>query len=280
MVAASKVPMLKPGEYELWRIRMEQYIQMNDYSLWEVIENGNAPLIKKVVKGFETTIAPLTAEEKVQSRLELKAKSTLLMGIHNEHQLKFNSIKDAKSLLQAIKKRFGGNASTKKTQRNLLKQQYENYTASSSKVLDQTFDRLQKLISQLEIHDEIISQKDVNQEFLRSLSPEWNIHTIVWRNNPKIDTLSLDDLYNNLKIYEPEVKGTSSSITNIQNVAIVSSNSTGSTNGVVNTAHGVTTASTQATAVNSTTIDNLSDVVICAFFASQPNSPQLNNEDL
>ncbi|GJU97088.1 hypothetical protein Tco_1326359 [Tanacetum coccineum] len=100
------------------------------------------------------------------------------MGIPNEHQLKFNSIKDAKSLLQAIEKRFGGNAATKKTQRNLLKQH------------------------------------------------------------------------------------------------------TSSTNGAVNTAHGATTASTQATAVNSTTIDNLSDVVICAFFASQPNSPQLNNEDL
>ncbi|GJY13065.1 ribonuclease H-like domain, reverse transcriptase, RNA-dependent DNA polymerase [Tanacetum coccineum] len=112
------------------------------------------------------------------------------------------------------------------------------------KVLDQTFDRLQKLISQLEIHGESISQEDVNQKFLRSLSPEWNTHTIVWRNKPEIDTLSLDDLYNNLKIYEPEVKGTSSSNTNTQNVAFVSSNSTSSTNGAVNTAHGVTTAST------------------------------------
>ncbi|GJT00873.1 hypothetical protein Tco_0822042 [Tanacetum coccineum] len=216
MVAESKVPMLKPGEYELWRMRMEQYIQMIDYSLWEVIENGNAPPITKVVEGVETT----TAEEKAQRRLELKARSTLLMGISNEHQLKFNSIKDAKSLLQAVEKRFGGNTATKKTQRNLLK------------------------------------------------------------NKPKIDTLSLDDLYNNLKIYEPEVKGTSSSSTNTQNVAFVSSNSTNSTNGAVNTAHGATTASTQATAVNSTTIDNLSDAVICAFFASQPNSPQLDNEDL
>ncbi|GJW41665.1 hypothetical protein Tco_0067510 [Tanacetum coccineum] len=255
MVAASKVPMLKPGEYELWRMRMEQYIQMIDYSLWEVIENGNAPPITKVVEGVETTIAPTTDEEKAQRRLELKARSTLLMGIPNEHQLKFNSIKDAKSLLQAVEKRFGGNAATKKTQRNLLKQQYENFTASSSEVLDQTFDRLQKLISQLEIHGESISQEDVNQKFLRSLSPEWNTHTIMWRNKPEIDTLSLDDLYNNLKIYEPEVKGTSSSSTNTQNVAFVSSNSTNSTNGAVNTAHGATTTSTQATTVNSTTID-------------------------
>ncbi|GKE46983.1 hypothetical protein Tco_1478241 [Tanacetum coccineum] len=157
MVVASKVPMLKPGEYELWRMRMEQYIQMINYSLWEVIENGNAPPITKVVEGVETTISPTTAEEKAQRRLELKVRSTLLMSIPNEHQLKFNFIKDAKSLLQAVKKRFGGNAATKKTQRNLLKQQYENFIASSSEVLDQTFDRMQKLISQLEIHGESIS---------------------------------------------------------------------------------------------------------------------------
>ncbi|GJS62049.1 hypothetical protein Tco_0656833 [Tanacetum coccineum] len=179
IVAASKVPMLKPGEYELWRMRMEQYIQMIDYSLWEVIKNGNAPPITKVVEGVKTIIALTTAEEKAQMKLELKARSTLLIGIPNEHQLKFNSIKYAKSLL--------------------------------SEVLDQTFDRLQKLISQLEIHDEIISQEYVNKKFLRSLSLEWNTHTILWRNKPEIDTLSMDDLYNNLKIYEPEVKGTSSS---------------------------------------------------------------------
>ncbi|GJY11941.1 hypothetical protein Tco_0381250 [Tanacetum coccineum] len=98
-VGSTSVPMLKPGEYELWRMRMEQYIQMIDYSLWEVIENGNAPPITKVIEGVETTIAPTTAEEKAQRRLKLKARSTLLMGISNEHQLKFNSIKDAKSLL-------------------------------------------------------------------------------------------------------------------------------------------------------------------------------------
>ncbi|GKF01255.1 ribonuclease H-like domain-containing protein, partial [Tanacetum coccineum] len=182
MVATSKVPMLKLGEDELWRMRMEQYIKMIDYSLWEVIENGNAPPITKVVEGVETIITPTTAEEKAQRRLELKARNTLLIGIPNEHQLKFNPIKYAKSLLQAVKKR--------------------------SVVLYQTFDRLQKLIT------------------------------------------------------------------------FVSSNNTNNTNGAVNAALGATTASTQATAVSSTTIDNLSDAVICTFFASQPNSPQLDNEDL
>ncbi|GKE97156.1 ribonuclease H-like domain-containing protein, partial [Tanacetum coccineum] len=164
--------------------------------------------------------------------------------IPNEHQLKFNFIKDAKSLLQAVEKRVRGNAAIKKTQRNLLKQQYKNFTASSSEVLDQTFDRLQKLLGQLEIHGESISQEDVNQKFLR------------------------------------KVKGTSNSNTNTQNIAFVSSNSTNSTNGAVNTAQGATIASTQAITVKSKTTANLGDAVICAFFTSQPNNPLLDNKDL
>ncbi|GKE94300.1 hypothetical protein Tco_1579155, partial [Tanacetum coccineum] len=86
-----------------------------------------------------------TAEEKAQRRAEAKARSTLMMGIPNENQLKFNSIKDAKKLLEAVEKRFGGNVTTRKTQTNLLNQQYENFTTPSSEMLDQTFDRLQKL---------------------------------------------------------------------------------------------------------------------------------------
>nr|GEU76630.1 retrovirus-related Pol polyprotein from transposon TNT 1-94 [Tanacetum cinerariifolium] len=216
----------------------------------EVIENGNKPLVTTVIEGVETIVSPSIAKEKAQRRLELKAISTLLIGIPNEHQLKFNSIKDAKSLLQAIEKRFGRNAATKKTQRNLLKQQYENFITSSS------------------------------EKFLRSLSPKWNTHTIVRRNKPEIDTLSLDDLYNNVKVYAPEVKRVSSSRTNTQNMAFVSSlsnNNTNSSNEAVNTAFGVTTAGTQ---VNTAIINNLSDVVICAFLASQPSSRQLVNKDL
>ncbi|GJU82529.1 retrovirus-related pol polyprotein from transposon TNT 1-94 [Tanacetum coccineum] len=145
MVAASKVPMLKPGEYEIWRMRIEQYIQMIDYALWEVIENGATLPKTTTVEGVVTVMPITTAEEKAQRRLEVKARSTLMMGIPNEHQLKFNSIKDAKKLLEAVKKRFGRNEATKKTQRNLLKQQYENFTALSLEMLDQNFNRIQKL---------------------------------------------------------------------------------------------------------------------------------------
>nr|GEY56178.1 ribonuclease H-like domain-containing protein [Tanacetum cinerariifolium] len=107
--------------------------------------------------------------------------------------------------MQGIENRFGGNIATKKNQKNLLKQQYENLNASSTEVIEQTYERLQKIISQLEMHGEVIPQEEINQKFLGSLSQEWTMHTIVWRKKPEIETLSLDDLFNNLKAYESEL---------------------------------------------------------------------------
>nr|GEZ62224.1 ribonuclease H-like domain-containing protein [Tanacetum cinerariifolium] len=132
-------------------MRIEQYIQMMDYALWDVIKNGNFIPKTQTVSNVETIIPPTTVKEKLQRMNEVKVRNTLMMGLPNEQQLKFNSFKDAKSLLKAIKKRFGGNDATKKTQRYLLKQQYENFSGSSFESLDQTFDKLQKLVSQLEL---------------------------------------------------------------------------------------------------------------------------------
>ncbi|GKA95308.1 hypothetical protein Tco_0817346 [Tanacetum coccineum] len=109
------------------------------------------------------------------------------------------------------------------------------------------------------MHGEVISQEDINQKFLRSLSQEWTMYTIVWRNKPKIETLSLDNLFNNLKAYELEVKGTSSLTTSLHNVAFLSSDSTNSASRAVNTTQGVNTASTQGAADSLTTVENLSD---------------------
>ncbi|GJR46362.1 hypothetical protein Tco_1314465 [Tanacetum coccineum] len=165
--------MLKPGEFELWRMRIEQYIQMIDYALWEVIENGATLPKTVVVEGVEKVMPITSAEDKAQRRLEVKARTEL-------------------------------------------------------------------------------------------------------------ETMSMDDLYKNLKVYEPEVKGMSSSSSSTQNIDFVSSsnNNTSSSNEVVNATHGVTTASTQVNTAYSTNIDNLSDDVICSFYFSQPNSPQLAHEDL
>ncbi|GJV26084.1 integrase, catalytic region, zinc finger, CCHC-type containing protein [Tanacetum coccineum] len=163
----------------------------------EVIVNGDSPPPKITVYGVEKTYPPTTAEEKLARKNELKARGTLLMALPNEHQLKFNTYKCAKSLMEAIKKR------------------------SSLEGLDQTYDKLQKLICQLEILGETVSQEDMNLKFLRSLPSKWKTHTLIWRKKPDLETSSMDDLYNNLKIYETKVKGSSSSSQNSQNVDFV-----------------------------------------------------------
>ncbi|GJY89586.1 hypothetical protein Tco_0504782 [Tanacetum coccineum] len=85
-------------------------------------------------------------------------------------------------------------------QKTILKQQYENFTASRSKGLDKTYDRFQKLISQLEIPGEVFSQEDANLKLLRSLPLAWNNNALIMRNKSDLDTMSMDDLYNNLKV--------------------------------------------------------------------------------
>nr|GEV60881.1 acyl-ACP thioesterase [Tanacetum cinerariifolium] len=146
-------------------------------------------------------VTPTTAEQRLARKNELKGRGTLLMHLPDKHQLKFNIHKDAKTLMEAIEKRFGGNKETKKVQKTLLKQQYENFTGSSFESLYQIHDRLQKHISQLEILEESLSQEDINLKFLRSLPTEWRTHTLIWRNKTDLEEQSLDDLFNSLKIY-------------------------------------------------------------------------------
>ncbi|GKD78901.1 ribonuclease H-like domain-containing protein [Tanacetum coccineum] len=138
-------------------MRMEQYLTHTDYALWEVIVNGDAPAaIVLASAGIEGPIPPKIVKQKLARKNELKAKGTLLLAIPDEHLLKFHGIKDAKTLWEAIKARSEG--------------------------LDKTYDRFQKLISQLEIHGEVISQEDANMKLLRSLPSTSNNIALIMRN--------------------------------------------------------------------------------------------------
>ncbi|GJY15377.1 putative ribonuclease H-like domain-containing protein [Tanacetum coccineum] len=142
--------------------------------------------------------------------------------------------------------------------------------------------RLQKLIQQLEIQGEVINQKDMNLKLLRSLPSELKYHSLIWRNKAEIETINLDDLYNNLKIYEPELTGSSSTSQNTENVAFISNstNNTNITHKGDDSSHEISTTHTHYNGSNTVCLDNLCDAVICAFLASQPNFPQLSQEDL
>ncbi|GJS18988.1 hypothetical protein Tco_0413460 [Tanacetum coccineum] len=213
----AKLPILKQGEYDMWRLRIKQYFQVQDYALWDITENGNSfNLVPQTTnpKGTSTTLmlGPVTTKEKLQKKNDIW--------------------------------------------------------------------RLQKIVTQLAILVENISQEDLNFKFLRSLPFEWNTYIMVWRNKPDLDIMSFDDLHNNFKIVEQEIKRTtttsSSSIS--QNMVFVL---TPSSTNEVNTGYRVSTSSFQ---VNTASIQvntaNLSDATVYTFLANQLNRSHLVNEDL
>ncbi|GJS48810.1 hypothetical protein Tco_0598931 [Tanacetum coccineum] len=170
MVSIVKLPILKKGEYTLWSMRMEQYLTNTDYSLWQVILNGDGPIqVTTDEMGVETEV-PKTAQALLARQRERKAKSIMLLAIPDEYQLRFHAIKDAKTLWAAIK-------------------------------------------SSLDYED-----------------------------NRWLDDLDIDDLYNNLKVFEADIKGSSGSSSNSQNVAFLFAEDISSGN-EVNTANGVSNAS-------------------------------------
>ncbi|GJT28211.1 hypothetical protein Tco_0908486 [Tanacetum coccineum] len=284
-----KLPILDTGKFKQWKFRIQQYLQHEHYALWEVIEFGDsyrAPIQDKSVSSEATpssrskgrTVA-VTAEDMQKRRNDVKARTTLLLALPDEHQLRFSKYETTKELWEAILRTFGGNEATKKTKKNLLKQQYGNFKAEGSETLEQTFNRMQAIMSQLEFLDVPVEQKDLNQKFLTSLSPEWLMHTIVWRNRNDLDTMSLDDLYNHLKVYESEVqkKGGSSS----QNMAFISSSNTNSGKSEVPTAQSFSTASGEVTTASTkVTTATFSHYTICAYIATQQSGSQIKYKDI
>nr|GEV20866.1 hypothetical protein [Tanacetum cinerariifolium] len=148
---------------------------MIDYALWEVIENGATLPKTKVVKGVTTKVPIITAEEKAQRRLEVKARSTLMIGIPNEHQLTFNSTKDAKIFLEAVEKRFSGNAATNKD--GIFSSQ-DKYVAEILKKF--RFTEVKTASTSIETQKPLLKDED---------DEEVDIHMYRYQVNPKVSHL-------------------------------------------------------------------------------------------
>nr|GEV19276.1 retrovirus-related Pol polyprotein from transposon TNT 1-94 [Tanacetum cinerariifolium] len=190
-------------------------------------ETGKGPASESSTKKKGRTVV-ITTEDMQKRRNDVKARTTLLLALPDEHQLRFS--------------------------------------------------KLQAIVSHLEFMDVDTEQDDLNQKFLTSLAPEWLMYTIVWRNRDDLDTMSLDDVYNHLKVYEPEVQKKLES--NSRNMTFISSSNTSSGKGKVHTAS-VPTASIQVSTVSTyVAAASLSHDTVCAYIASQSNGSQIKYEDI
>ncbi|GKA00245.1 ribonuclease H-like domain-containing protein [Tanacetum coccineum] len=162
------------------------------------------------------------------------------MALPEDHLAKFHKMNDAKEMWEAIKSRFGGNDESKKMQKYILKQQFEGFSVSNSEGLHKGYDRFQSLLSQLEIHE------------------------------AGVDSLSFDDLYNNLRVFENDVKGSTASSSSTHNVAFVSENTSNIND--VSTAYGVSNPYGHNSQYEQTSSYSL--------LTNQSSCPQLDHEDL
>ncbi|GJU81321.1 ribonuclease H-like domain-containing protein [Tanacetum coccineum] len=188
-------------------MRMEQYLTNTDYSLWQVIFNGDGPIqVTTDEKGVETEVPTKTAQAILARQKERKAKSIMLLAIPDEYQL-----------------------------------------------------------SLLEVHGASIPNEDANPKFLRALPSSWNNVALIMRNKDGIDDLDIDDLYNNLKVFEADIKGSSRSSSNSQNVAFLSTEDT-SSNKEVNTANGVSTTSSHNSQLQASSSSYIDDLMVKRFY--------------
>ncbi|GJV01163.1 ribonuclease H-like domain-containing protein [Tanacetum coccineum] len=238
----AKLPLLKQGEYDMWKLRIEQYFQVQDYALWDVIENGNSfkPAAQTTTnaEGSSTTLipGPVIADEKTQKKNDVKARSMLLMALPNEHLLTFNQYKDAKTLFAAIQTRFGEDLNLK---------------------------FLRSLPSEWNTH--VVVWRNKPDLDTMSFDDLYNNFKIVKQEVKGTASSSSSLSSQNLAFMS------STSSTNEVNTAY----------GVSTANTQVSPASTQvSTASTQVSTANLSDDTVYAFLASQPNGSQLVHEDL
>nr|GEZ32246.1 ribonuclease H-like domain-containing protein [Tanacetum cinerariifolium] len=191
-------------------MKMEHYLSHIDYLIWQVIQNGNGPVfVTTDTNGMIEVLPPKTAEEVVARERKRKARTTLLMALPKDHLEKFHKMADAKKMWEAIKSRCGKLSNldlvammNQRRCKYLLNQQFEGFYVSASEGLHKGYDRFQTLLSQLKIHGAGVSHEDANKKFLRSLPSSWSQVALIMRTKPGFDTLSFDDLYNNLRVFK------------------------------------------------------------------------------
>ncbi|GKB15151.1 hypothetical protein Tco_0849074, partial [Tanacetum coccineum] len=168
-------PYLKKDEYEVWAIKMEYWITNNDMNIWKVIQNGNS--LKRTGRdrdGRVIILPPTTADEHIAVQRESKARTTLLRSIPDDHVVDFHYMDDARDIWNAVKSRFGGNAESKKIRKSMLKQEFLEFRISEAEGLHKGYDRMQKILSQLNQLKAKPEDEDINLKFLRAQPSSWS----------------------------------------------------------------------------------------------------------
>nr|GEX31037.1 ribonuclease H-like domain-containing protein [Tanacetum cinerariifolium]GEX31038.1 ribonuclease H-like domain-containing protein [Tanacetum cinerariifolium] len=288
---SAKFPYLKKGEYDIWAMKMQNFISSSDLLCWNIILKGNSAKSMTTDKDGNLKIRPhVTVEEHQQVQREEKARTILLSALLDEHICDFYHMIDARDIWNVIKARFGENVESKKMQKSLLKQKFKEFKIFKEEGLDKGYDKMQKILSQMNTLKIKPEPEDVNIKFLRGLPPFWSSIALILKTKGGLEYISFDDLYNKLKFLEIDTKGYSSSSFTLSNDAFVST--AGSSQGKLsyqesrNDGYGGYTTTLSASPGSSSSKGSLKskcsvvDDEIYSFFSNHEIDQQLVYEDL
>ncbi|GJT39093.1 ribonuclease H-like domain-containing protein [Tanacetum coccineum] len=204
----AKFPYLKVGEYDVWAMKMQNYISSTDLQCWNVVMKGNhARPTTTDSNGKIVYRDPVSADEYLVLQRESKARSTLISALPDEHMSDFNHMIDAKDIWDAIKAKFGSNEESRKLQKTMLKQAFAEFKMTSEEGLDKCYERMQKMLTQMNSLKIKPEQEEVNMCFLRALPESWRQVSLSLRARGGLDLLTFEDLYSKLKFLESDVRG-------------------------------------------------------------------------
>nr|GEV68081.1 hypothetical protein [Tanacetum cinerariifolium] len=163
---------LKKDEYEVWAMKMEYWITNSDMNIWNMIKNGNS--LKRTGRGTDAD---------------------------------FHYMDDARDIWNAVKARFGGNVESKKMRKTMLKQDFLEFRISEAEGVHKGYDRMQKILSQLNQLNAKPDAEEINLRFLRALPSSWFQVALTLKTKGGLEFLSFDDLYYKLKTLEMDIKG-------------------------------------------------------------------------
>nr|GEX66559.1 hypothetical protein [Tanacetum cinerariifolium] len=256
---SAKFPYLKKGEYDIWAMKMKNFISSSDLLFWYIILKGNSAKSMTTDNDGNLKIRPpVTAKEHQQVQKEEKARTILLSALPDEHMGDFYHMINARDILNAIKARF-------------------------EEGLDKGYDKMQKILTQMNTLKIKPNLEDVNMKFLRGLPPSWSGIALILKTKGGLKYISFDDLYIKLKFLEIDTKGYSLSSSTLSNVAFVSTggSSQGNLSYQESRNDGYTTSPGSSSSKGSLKSKcSVVDDVIYSFFANHEIDQHLVYEDL
>ncbi|KAL8126347.1 hypothetical protein AgCh_013586 [Apium graveolens] len=208
-----RVPILRPSEYAIWKVRMTMFLEPTDPEYLDRIKEGPHKPTKLAiaVAGEAAKTVPkeksdYTVEDIASIAMDAKVRHLLHSAIDNVMSNRVINCKTAKEIWDALETRCQGTDTIKKNRKTILTQEYEHFDSKANESLTDLYDRFVKLLNDVSLVNKEYDLEDSNLKFLLALPECWDLKATTIRDNYNLDETTLNEIYGMLKTHELEME--------------------------------------------------------------------------